>query len=50
MRYTERDTVPQAPVEAEGFRAERPDHEPADAEPSSSQPGDRPGAPWWRTR
>ena len=45
-RYTERDTVPQAPVEAVGFRAERPDHESSDAEPSPSQPGGRPGAPW----
>ena len=49
-RFTERDTVPQAPVEAVGFRAERPDHEPSDAEPSPSQPGDGPGAPAWRMR
>jgi len=48
--------VPQAPVEApdsgRAFRAERSDHEPsaasgedsADAEPSPSRPGKRPGA------
>jgi hypothetical protein len=35
--------VPQAPVEAAGFRAERPSDEQSDAEPSSSQPGTGPG-------
>jgi len=33
MRLLERDPVPQAPVEAVSFRAERPDDEPTDAEP-----------------
>ncbi len=44
MRLLERDPVPQAPVEAVSFRAERPGDEPADAEPSPSRPGDGPGA------
>ena len=33
-----------------GLRAERPDREPSDAEPSSSRPGARPGAHPARTR
>ena len=35
--------MPQAPVEAVGFRAERPSGEQSDAEPSSSRPGNGPG-------
>jgi hypothetical protein len=35
--------VPQAPVEAVGFRAEQQSDEPSDAEPSPSQPGPGPG-------
>ncbi|MGH3676954.1 MAG: hypothetical protein ACRDU5_14695 [Mycobacterium sp.] len=41
--------MPQAPVEAEGFRAERLSDEP-DAEPCSSRPGRRPGDDPTRTR
>jgi hypothetical protein len=51
--------VPQAPVEAVGFRAEQQSHEPtaadssadsSDAEPSTSKPGRQPGAYLVRTR
>ncbi len=45
-----REFVPQAPVEAVGFEAERPGAEPPDAEPSSSRPGTRPGDHPTRTR
>jgi hypothetical protein len=38
-----RECVPQAPVEAIGFEAERTGAEPSDAEPPSSRPGTRPG-------
>ena len=37
-----REFVPQAPVEAIGFEAERPGAEPSDAEPPSSRSGTRP--------
>ena len=46
----EREFVPQAPVEAIGFEAERPGAEPSDAEPLSSWPGVWPGDPAASTR
>ncbi len=36
--------MPQAPVEAVGFRAEQQSHEPTDAEASPTKPGPVPGA------
>ena len=36
--------MPQAPVEATGFRAERLDPSAGEAEPSSSRPGTQPGS------